>query len=116
MFTGIMKWFSILALLLGLRLSLSAGYRIALEMEVCVAAIAVVVQAIRNGKYVWGIGFLALAVLFNPAAPVPLTHRLLLGMEWFSIGAFLVSLAALKTRPLLSIPAIAGRRPGSESL
>jgi hypothetical protein len=70
----------------------------------------------RVGKYVWGVGFLALAVLFNPAAPVPLTHRLFLGLEWFSIGAFLVSLAALRTRPLLSIPSITDRTPGSLSL
>lgn len=116
MLTSIMKGFSIAALLLGLLLSSSAGYRIGLEMEVCVAAFVVVVQAIRIRKYLWGMGFLALAVLFNPAVPVPLTHRLFLGLEWFSIGAFLVSLAALRTRPLLSIPSITGRTPGSESL
>jgi len=116
MFSRVMKGFSILALLLGVLLSSSAGYRIALEMVVCVAAIVAVVQAIRNGKYIWGVGFIALAVLFNPAVPVPLTHRLFLGLEWFSIGAFLVSLAALRTRPLLSIPSITGRTPGSQSL
>lgn len=116
MFIKITKWLSILALLLGLLFSSSAGYRIALEMEVCVAAIVVVMQAIRTGKYVWALGFLALAVLFNPAVPVPLSHRLFLGLEWFSILAFLVSLAALKARPLLSIPSITGRTPGSESL
>ena len=96
MFTNIMKWFSVLALLLGLLLSSSAGYRIALEIEVCVAALVVVVQAIRMGKYVWGLGFIALALLFNPAVPVPLTHRLFLGLEWFSVGAFLVSLGGIK--------------------
>jgi uncharacterized membrane protein YccC len=111
-----MKWFSILALLLGLLLSSSAGYRIALEMAVCVAAFVVVVQAVRLRKYMWGMGFIALAVLFNPVAPFPLSHRLFLGLEWFSIGAFLVSLAALKARPLLSIPSITGRTPGNESL
>jgi hypothetical protein len=116
MITRIIKWFSILALLLGLLLSASAGYRIALEIEVCVAALVVVVQAMRMGKYVWGLGFIALALLFNPAVPVPLTHRLFLGLEWFSVGAFLVCLAALRARPMLSIPSIAGRTPGSVSL
>ena len=116
LFTRTMKWLSIAALLLGLLLSSSGGYRIALEIEVCVAAFVVVAQAIRNGKYMWGMAFLALALLFNPAVPVPLTHRIFLGLEWFSIGAFLISLAALRTMPLLSIPSVTGRTPGSESL
>jgi hypothetical protein len=115
-FTRIVKWFSILALLLGLWLSSSPGYRIAMEIEVCIAALVVVVQAMRIGKYVWGIGFIVLALLFNPAFPVPLTHRLLLGLEWFSVGVFLVSLPALRSRPMLSIPSITGRTPRSVSL
>ncbi|MGD0226071.1 MAG: DUF6804 family protein [Terriglobia bacterium] len=116
MFTRFVKWSSILALLLGLLMSSSAGYRTALEIEVCVAALVVAVQAMRIGKYVWGMGFIALALLFNPAVPVPLTHRLFLGLEWFSVGAFMVSLAALRSRPMLSIPSITGRTPGSVSL
>jgi hypothetical protein len=116
MFTSTTKWFSVLALLWGLLWSWSAGFRMALEMGVFVAATLVVVQAMRTGKYGWGVSFIALAVLFNPALPVPLTRRLFLGLEWFSIGAFLVSLAALKTTPQLSMPAISGRMPGSESL
>jgi hypothetical protein len=116
LFTRIIKWFSVVALLLGLLLSSSASYRIALEIEVCVAAFVVVAQAVRMGKYMWAMAFLALGVLFNPAVPVPLNHRLYLGLEWFSIGAFLISLAALRARPMLSIPSITGRTPGSISL
>jgi hypothetical protein len=116
MFTRIVKWVSILALLLGLVLSSSAGFRIALQIEVCVAALVVVVQAMRIGKYAWGLGFIALALLFNPAVPVPFTHRLFLSLEWFSVGAFLVSLPALRSRPMLSMPSITGRTPGSVSL
>lgn len=116
MFTRAVKWFSIALLLLGLLLSSSASFRIAIEIEVCVAALVVVAQAMRVGKYIWGVGFLVLAVLFNPAVPVPWTHRLFLSLEWFSIGAFLNLLAAIKTRPMLSIPSITGRTPGSVSL
>jgi hypothetical protein len=115
-FTQTMKWFSVLAILLGVLLGSSAGCRVALEMEVCLATMVVLVQAIGNGKYIWGAGFIALAALFNPAVPVPLTHRLFLGLEWFSVGAFLVSLAALRARPLLSILTMTGRTPGSEAL
>ncbi len=116
MFTRILKCLTLAALLLGLVLSSSASYRIVLEMAVCVASLVVVWQAIRLRKYMWGMGFLVISVLFNPAVPIPLSHRLYLGLEWFSIGAFLVSLAVLKNMPLLSMPSITGRTPGSESL
>ena len=66
MFTRIVKWFSILALLLGLMLRSSAGFRIALQIEVCVAALVVVVQAMRIGKYMWGLGFIALSLTLQP--------------------------------------------------
>jgi hypothetical protein len=61
-------------------------------------------------------GFLALGVLFNPVVPIPVTRRLFPGLELFSVGAFLISLAALSPKPLLAIPSITGRRPGSELL
>jgi len=65
--------------------------------------------SIGINKFMWGMGFTALALLFNPLLAVPFTHRLFLGLEWFSIGAYLVSLGALTTRPLLSMASITGR-------
>ena len=114
MFTKLIKWLSISALLLGGFLSSSATYRIGLEMVVCVAALVVVVQAFRIGGYFWGIGFAAIAVLFNPAVPIALSHKAFLLLDLACIGAFLVSLAALQWEPTLSIPSISSRTPGSE--
>jgi hypothetical protein len=54
--------------------------------------------------------------LFYPFAPISLNHRLFLGLEWFSIGAFLISLAAFKNMPLLSMSLITDDAPGSASL
>ena len=116
MFTRLTKWFSIMTLLLGMFLTSSAIYRIGLEMVVCVAALVVVVQAFRIGRYFWGIGFAAMAVLFNPAVPIALSHKGFLFLDLVCIGAFLVSLVALQWEPTLSIPSITGRTPGSESL
>ena len=116
MFTSIMKGLSATTLLFGMLLGSSAGYRIALEVVVCVAALVVFVQALRMRKYIWGIVFLAMSALFNPALPVTLPHRFFLGLEWVSIVVFLISLVALRTGPLLSIPSITGRTPGSQSL
>jgi hypothetical protein len=69
-----------------------------------------------ESKYMWAIGFLVISVLFNPALPVPMNHRIYPGLEWLSIGAFLVSLAAIRSESRLSVPLITGRTPGSESL
>ena len=116
MLTKIMKWLSIVALLLGAFWTSSTTYRIGVEMVVCVAAVVVVVQAFRIGKYLWGIGFATIAVLYNPAVPIALSHKAFLSLDLACIGAFLVSLAALQWEPTLSIPSITGRTPGSESL
>jgi hypothetical protein len=116
MFTKIMKWLSIMALLLGALLSSSASYRIALELVVCVAAAVVAAQAFRTGKYFWGIGFVAIAVLFNPAVPIAFSHGGFLVLDLVCIAGFLASLAVLQWKPILSVPSITDRTPGSESL
>ena len=116
MFTKLMKWLSIIALLLGVFLMSSVSYRIGMEMIVCVAAVVVVAQAFRIRKYFWGIGFAAIAILFNPAVPIALSHTTFRLLDLACVGAFLVSLAALRWQPTLSIPSITGRTPGSESL
>jgi hypothetical protein len=116
MFTKLMKWFSITALVSGLCWGSHAGFRIGMEMVVCVAALVVVIQAFRTGKYFWGVGFVALAVLFNPVVPLTLSHPIFLGLEWVSIAVFLASLLFLRWQPILSMPSITGRTPGSESL
>ena len=115
MLTKIMKWVSFAVLLLaGLRLALS--YQVLLEFVVCVSGLLVVTQAVRAGKYIWATGFLAIAVLFNPVVPIPLSGKAFLWLDWICLAAFLLSLAALKRQPILSIPSITNRTPGSESL
>jgi hypothetical protein len=111
-----MKWLSIVALLVGLLAQSSASYRIVLELVVFVAALVVVVQAFRTGKYLWAAGFVSIAVLFNPVAPLSFPDRLFLWLDLTCLAAFAFSLAGLKTQPRLSITGIIhpGRR--SESL
>jgi hypothetical protein len=116
MFTKVMKWLSIMALLLGMFLTSSTSFRIGLEMVVCVAALVVTAQALRTHKYFWAIGFVATAVLFNPIVPVTLSHKAFLLLDLVCIGTFLISLGVLRWDPTLSIPSITGRTPGSTSL
>ena len=118
MLTKIMTWVSIAALLLAVLRLPTASYRVLLEFVVCLSALLVVSQGVRSGKYLWAAGFAAIAVLFNPILPVALSRKTLLWLDSFCVMAFLISSAVFKDlrRPRLSIPLIADRAPGSESL
>jgi hypothetical protein len=104
------KRVSIAALVVGQFLSSSSAYRIMMQMVVLVAGLVVVMQAVRAGKYFWGVGFVTLATVFNPVA---ISHTAFLWLDLVCLTAFLFSLAALKDQP---IPSMTGRMPGSESL
>jgi uncharacterized protein DUF6804 len=95
----------------------TAGYEFALRAVICSGAAVVAVQAFRSARHLWTIGFLTIALLFNPAIPVfPLANTLGLVAIVLAAAAFAVSLTKLKSLPLLSIPSITDRNPGSESL
>jgi hypothetical protein len=118
MLSKIMKWVSSAVLLLMAAFSGAAeGYQLLSSLVVFLGAIIVLQEAVGEREYVWAAGFLAIALIFNPAAPVFQASG-----TWFPIMAlvctavFSVSLVALKTRPVLSIASITGRTPGSESL
>jgi|SRR5689334_17726304 uncharacterized protein DUF6804 len=113
-----MKWVSIASLLLAMVFwPASSSYQTELFLVVTVAAAVVVVQAYRTKNYPWAAGFLAIGLLFNPVIPVfQLAGMLGLALVVFAIAPFAVSLAALRSTPLLSIPSITDRTPGSQSL
>ena len=126
MLTRIMKGVSVVALLLGFLWNFPAfhkewsvrdgGYLELLNMVVCLTALLVVAQTFRERKYSWAVGFVAIAVLFNPIVPVTLSRKTFLWLDSVCVVTFLVSLALWKRRSILSIPPITNRTPGSESL
>jgi hypothetical protein len=116
MFTTIMKLVSIVALLLAVLRLPTGSYQVLFEVAVCISGLLAATQAVRARKYLWATGFVAIAVLFNPVAPVALARRTFLWLDLVCLAAFLISLAALKAQPTLSIPSITDRTPGSESL
>ena len=116
MTSKIMKWLSVGVLLVGLLARSSTGYRIVLDVVVCVSALVVLSQAIRAEKYIWGICFLSIAVLFNPLVPLGLHGRMFLWLDLACVVMFAISLRALKTKPLLSIGGIIRPHGRTESL
>jgi len=116
--TRLVKWLCIAVLLVAFALwSLIVDYELPLRLVVCAGAAVVAVQAYRAAKPRWTAVFLAVAFLFNPAVPLfPLAGGVGQSVIVLAAGVFAISLAVLKSRPLLSMPSITDRNPGSESL
>jgi hypothetical protein len=117
-YTQVMKWVSIGALLVAVLFwNSGANYQLELNLVVSVAAVVVLVQAFQAKKYRWAACFLTIALLFNPAVPVfRLAGVVAFALVVLSIAPFAISLIALRPLPLLSIPSITDRTPGSQSL
>jgi hypothetical protein len=116
MFTKIMKWIAIAALLLGLFWHPFAQSRKLLQLAVLAGAVTVLVQAVRAGKYMWIGLFVVVACVFNPVRPISSSPSLLLILDALTLVLFMVSLQGLETKPRPSIASITDRTPGSESL
>jgi hypothetical protein len=115
------KWISMAVLLAAAMLW---GSRVNSELPqfllgfvVCFGAGVVVMQAAQADKYVWAGGFATIALLFNPFVPVlPFDGEWGRWLVLVSIVPFAISLATLKTQPLLSIPSITDGDPESRWL
>ena len=106
MLTKTMKWVSITVILLALLWPSLLNHQVALEILICVGALLVVAQAWRAGKYSWAAGFVAIAVLFNPALARTVSSPVFIGLSWVSIAAFVLSLAGFTEKPLAPMPGI----------
>jgi hypothetical protein len=114
--TKIMKWVSISMLSLAVLQLRVASHPILLELVVCVSGLLIAAQAIRVGRYSWGVGFLAIAVLFNPVIPIASAGRDVLWIDGVGLAAFLAAAVAFKTRPALTVLSITSHLPRRESL
>lgn len=116
--TRLVKWLCLTVLLVAFALwGLIAEYEVPLRLLVCAGATVVAVQALRAGRHEWATASLVIAFLFNPAVWLfPLAGGLGQSAIVLAAGVFAISLTALKSQPLLSMPSITDRNPGSESL
>ena len=106
MLTKIMKWASIAGLFLAVLWRPSGNFQLLLEFVVCAGAILVALDAVRAEEYVWATGFVAIALLFNPVAPVVLSREMFFWLGWVSVATFLASLVVLKPKPRLSLESL----------
>jgi hypothetical protein len=84
------------------------GYMELLALAVFSAALLLVAQTTLGGKYFWAVAFGAIAVLFNPFAPLTLSRTTFLVLDAVCIWFFILSLV-LSWRELKSSPAVGNR-------
>jgi len=116
MLTKIMKWASIAGLFLAVLWRPSENFQLLLEFVVCAGAILVALDAVRAEEYVWATGFVAIALLFNPVAPVVLSRDMFFWLGGASVATFLASLVVLRPKPRLSLESLLARAQGIKSL
>ncbi len=118
MITRLMKYVSITVLFAAIPLwRYASSYRVALCFIICLGAVVVAAQAARAKRHFWATGFFLMAAIFNPVLiVVPFAGKLSFMLVLTGILAFAASLPGLKTQPLLSMPSITDRTPGSQSL
>ena len=73
------------------------GYLELIVLAVWVTALMVVAQTVLAHKYFWAVGFIAIAVLFNPFAPLTISRLTFLILDPVCILAFVLSMAVLRT-------------------
>jgi uncharacterized membrane protein len=115
MFTKIVKYASIVALLISLW-RFSFDYRMFAAFVVTIGAVAVATQATRAQRTAWAIAFGAIATVLNPVVTGQLGRAVFFWCDVLVIAAFAASIVFLKTQPVLSMPSITDRTPSSESL
>lgn len=74
-----------------------------MAVAVCTAAVVSALEAGRMGRYIWLWGFVAIAVLFNPLAPLPMSRVTLLLASMLCAAAFISWLLVVqRAKPDLS--------------
>jgi hypothetical protein len=111
-----MKWFAAAMLLMGGVGLFDSGFLIVLKIVVCIAALMVFAQALTDKRWVWAAVFFALAITYNPVAPILFSKRIFLWLDLMGMMTFLLSLVALKQRPRLSLVSITNQQVRPDSL
>lgn len=109
MITKVMKWISVAGLLLAVVWRPSENYKLILQFVVCVSALLVVWGAYSSAKYLWAVGFAAIAVTFNPIQPLTLSREMFLWLDLLSMTTFLASLVLSRPPSRFSTSSITSR-------
>jgi hypothetical protein len=110
MLVSIAKWAATAAVLLAaMSWRLSPQFELLLDIVFCLVVGIVAFRAIRATEYVWATGFIATALMLNPAVPffAPAGNLAAL-MALFFIAPLAIASAALRIHPALCVPSLTG--------
>ena len=116
MYSLIVKSISLAALILAAFLTLEGMPQILLQLAVCGGALFVMMEAVRNRKYIWAAAFVAPFICFNPVFPLVLSRSASLAMLLLCALVFLGSLRYLRPQPRMSLASITDLPARGESL
>lgn len=116
MYSRIVKSISLAALVLAAFVALRGIPQILLQLAVCGGALFVMMEAVRNRKYVWVATFAVPFICFNPVFPVVFSRSASLAIVLLCALAFLGSLRYLRPEPRMSLASITDLPARGESL
>jgi uncharacterized membrane protein YccC len=116
MYSRIVKWICIAALVLTAAVMLHGAPQILLQFVVCGGAIFVMMEAFRSQKYMWAAAFAMVAIYFNPIVPLEVSRMASLPIELACAAAFLASTRFVKPMPKMSVATITDLPARGESL
>ncbi len=116
MYSTIVKWICVAALVLAAAVTLHGIPQILLQLVVCGGALFVMLEAFRSQKYLWAGALALVATYFNPIVPFDVPRMGSLAVQLASAVAFLASIRYIKPMPRMSLATITDLPARGESL
>jgi uncharacterized protein DUF6804 len=116
MYSRIVKCACLAALALAAVVTLQGMSAIVLQFVICGGALFVMIEAVRNRKYIWVAAFALPVIYFNPVFPIEFSRSVALAIILLCVSAFLLSLRYLSPKPRMSLATITDLPARGESL
>src|SRR4051794_34386621 len=116
MYSKIVKWVCVAALVLAAAVKLHGVPQILFEFVVCGGAVFVMIEAFRSQKYLWAAAFALVALYFNPIVPFEVSRIASLPVQLACAAAFLASIRYVTPMPKMSLATITDLPARGESL
>jgi uncharacterized membrane protein YccC len=116
MYSKIVKWACLAAVVLAAAVLLHGVPQILLQFVVCGGALFVMLEAFRSQKYLWAAAFALIALYFNPIVPFEISRMASLPVQFVAAAAFLGSTRYVKPAPKMSLATITDLPARGESL
>ena len=116
MYSRIVKCTCLAALALEAAITLPGISELLLQFIVCGGALFVMMEAVRNRKYIWVAAFAVPVMYFNPVFPIEVSRGVTIAILLLCALVFLGSLRYLSPQPRMSLATITDLPARGDSL